>query len=60
MELRIPGPTPLPAKVRQALAGEMVGHRSAEFGALLREITAELRQWFQTEEDVLLLTASGT
>lgn len=60
MELRIPGPTPLPAKVRQALAGEMIGHRSAEFGALLREITAGLRQWFQTEENVLVLTASGT
>ncbi|MCG2769579.1 MAG: alanine--glyoxylate aminotransferase family protein, partial [Anaerolineae bacterium] len=51
---------PLPAKVRQALAGKMIGHRSAEFSALLREITAGLRQWFQTEEDVLVLTASGT
>ena len=60
MELRIPGPTPLPVKVRQALAGEVIGHRGAEFGALLREITAGLRQWFQTEEDVLVLTASGT
>ena len=60
MELRIPGPTPLPPKVRQALAEEVIGHRSAEFGALLREITAGLRQWFQTEQDVLVLTASGT
>ncbi len=60
MELRIPGPTPLPMDVRKALAQEMIGHRSAEFGALLREIRVRLRGWFQTEEDVLVLTASGT
>jgi len=60
MELRVPGPTPLPMDIRKALAGEMIGHRSTEFGALLREITAGLHQWFQTEEDVLVLTGSGT
>ncbi len=58
--LRIPGPTPVPAQVREASAQEMIGHRSAEFSALLDEVSAELRSWFGTKGDVLILTASGT
>lgn len=58
--LRIPGPTPLPPSVRQALSRQMISHRGAEFRILFREVTERLRALFQTEGDVLLLTASGT
>ena len=60
MNLRIPGPTPLPLEVRRALAGEMIDHRGFEFEELLHEVTALLRRFYQTEGDVLVLTASGT
>jgi len=60
MNLRIPGPTPLPQSVRQAQGQEMIDHRGTEFAALLREVTQHLRAFFQTNSDVLVLTASGT
>ena len=59
-ELRIPGPTPLPNEVLQTLSRQMINHRGPEFGNILNEITANLKQLFQTRNDVFLLTASGT
>ena len=60
MQLRIPGPTPLPPAVRDALARDMIDHRGPEFAALLRDVTSRLKPFFQTTNDVLILTASGT
>jgi len=59
-KLRIPGPTPLPNEVLQAMTKQMINHRGEEFKKLLNEITANLKQLFQTKSDVYLLTASGT
>jgi len=58
--LRIPGPTPCPAEVLQAMARQMINHRGPEFGQILNDITAKLKQLFQTKDDVFLLTCSGT
>jgi len=58
--LRIPGPTPCPAEVLQAMARQMINHRGPEFGQILNDITAKLKQLFQTKGDVFLLTCSGT
>jgi aspartate aminotransferase-like enzyme len=58
--LRTPGPTPLPEAVRQAQAQQMVDHRGTEFGEMLAEITAGLRQLIATDGEVLLLTGSGS
>jgi len=58
--LRIPGPTPCPAEVLQAMTRQMINHRGAEFGQILNEVTAKLKQLFQTKGDVFLLTGSGT
>ena len=58
--LRIPGPTPLPAEVLKVMGKQMINHRGAEFGRILNEVTANLKQLFQTKGDVLLLTGSGT
>jgi len=60
MNLRIPGPTPLPPETRGALAQEMIGHRTPEFATLLHEVTQRLKHFFRTVQDVLVLTASGT
>lgn len=58
--LMIPGPTPLPDAVRQALARPPVGHRSPEFRRVLERVLPRLQWIFQTESDVFLYTASGT
>ncbi len=58
--LRIPGPVPVPDRVRRALALPMLSHRGPEFHALLRETTHHLRGVLGTTHDVLLLGASGT
>ncbi len=59
-ELRIPGPTPCPPEVLQAMTKQMINHRGPEFGQTLGDITKKLKQLFQTRNDVFLLTGSGT
>jgi aspartate aminotransferase-like enzyme len=54
-----PGPTPLPPAVGLAQVS-MIHHRSADFGALLGRVLDGLKYVFQTENEVLLFTASGT
>ena len=58
--LRLPGPTPLPSEVLQTLSRQMINHRGSEFGQILNGVTANLKQLFQTKNDVFLLTGSGT
>ncbi|MBI2318107.1 MAG: alanine--glyoxylate aminotransferase family protein [Betaproteobacteria bacterium] len=60
MNLRIPGPTPLPPQVREALQGQMINHRGREFGQMVRAIAEQLKHFFQTENDLVILTGSGT
>jgi aspartate aminotransferase-like enzyme len=58
--LLAPGPTPVPARVRLAMAQPMFHHRTPQFSALFAEVREGLRQLYQTEEDVLVLASSGT
>ena len=58
--LRIPGPTPCPADVLQAMTKQMINHRGEEFRQILTRVTANLKELFQTKGDVFLLTSSGT
>ncbi len=58
--LRIPGPTPCPSEVLQAVSHQMINHRGPEFAGYLKEITTQLKTIFQTENDIFLLTGSGT
>jgi len=60
VQLRIPGPTPLPAAVREASSRQMINHRGPEFRALINRVTAGLKQAFKTDNDLFILTASGT
>ena len=59
-QLRIPGPTPVPDEVLQAMAKQMINHRGPEFVQLLNDVTAKLKQIFQTKNDLLVLTGAGT
>jgi aspartate aminotransferase-like enzyme len=58
--LRVPGPTPIPAVVREAQASAMIDHRGTEFAALQREACEGLAQLIGTQGEVVLLTGSGT
>ena len=59
-QLRVPGPTPLPARVVRAASRPMINHRGPEFAELLSDVTGGLRWALRTENDVLLYPASGT
>ncbi|MBE9112568.1 alanine--glyoxylate aminotransferase family protein [Nodosilinea sp. LEGE 07298] len=58
--LMIPGPTPVPEQVLMAMAKHPMGHRSGEFSAIMGEVTENLKWLHQTQNDVLVLAASGT
>ena len=60
MQLRIPGPTPCPPEILQVLSKQMINHRGKEFASLIQRVTARLKDAFQTKNDVLILTCSGT
>ncbi len=56
----IPGPTPVPEKVLQALGSHPIGHRSKEFQEIVQSTTNNLKWLHQTNNDVLTITGSGT
>jgi len=60
MNLRIPGPTPLPPEVQESLARQMIGHRSKACANIVAEITPSLKEMFGTAADMFILTSSGT
>jgi aspartate aminotransferase-like enzyme len=59
-QLRIPGPTPLPPEVLQSMTKQMINHRGGEFHKIMTDVTNKLKVIFQTKNDVLILTSSGT
>ena len=58
--LRIPGPTPCPPETLEELSRQMINHRGPEFAALQTRIMERLKQFFRTENEVYVFTASGT
>jgi aspartate aminotransferase-like enzyme len=60
MNLRIPGPTPLPPDVLSSQTKQMINHRGPEFGETIARITDELKHFYQTRNDLFILTGSGT
>jgi aspartate aminotransferase-like enzyme len=60
VNLRIPGPTPCPDDILQAMSRQMINHRGPEFKEMLERITAGLKRMFLTQNDVLTLTSAGT
>ncbi len=59
-QLRIPGPTPCPPEVLQAMSKQMINHRGEEFQAMMADVTQKLKQLFQTKNDLFILTGAGT
>lgn len=59
-QLRVPGPAPVPERVVRAASAPMINHRGAEFAELISDVTQGLKDVFQTQNEMLILTASGT
>ena len=59
-QLMAPGPTPVPPNVLLAMAQPMIHHRTPEYDALFSEIRAGLKRLFQTKQEVIPFTSSGT
>lgn len=58
--LRTPGPIPVPQDMVEAMSQPMINHRGPEFRQIILEVTQDLKQVFMTQNDLLILTASGT
>lgn len=55
-----PGPTPIPPEALLSMASPIDYHRSAEAVKLIKDVLEKLKAVFQTQNDVMLLTSSGT
>jgi aspartate aminotransferase-like enzyme len=55
-----PGPTMLPAEILLKMAEPIMHHREPEFSQILGEIRENLKYLFQTKQEVLTFTSSGT
>jgi aspartate aminotransferase-like enzyme len=55
-----PGPTPLLPAAQFAMAAADIHHRTPEFRALYLKVLAQLKVFVGTQNDVLLLSSSGT
>lgn len=58
--LLTPGPTPVPPEVAQAESKPILHHRTSEFGKIFVEVIEGMKYVFQTKNDVLMITGSGT
>jgi len=58
--LMIPGPVKVAPRVLRAMSRPMISHRSAEFGAIYDDCRALLGQFFETRNEVVIMTGSGT
>ena len=58
--LLIPGPTPVPVRVLAAMGKQMINHRGPSFSSIIKEIVEGVKWAYQTKNDVITLTTSGT
>ena len=58
--LRLPGPTPVPDDVVEAMSQPMIDHRGVAFKEMLLRMTDNLKRAFATDDSVYLLSSSGT
>lgn len=58
--LMLPGPTPLPPEVQQALLKPMCNHRSEAWKEVVYDVEAHLQWFHETQNRVLVFAGSGT
>lgn len=58
--LMLPGPVPMPERVRYAMLRQAINHRSAEFGVAYADCVRVLKTIFGTTNDLFVISGSGT
>jgi aspartate aminotransferase-like enzyme len=58
--LMIPGPVKVPQRVLRAMAKPMISHRSADFEKIYEDCRSRLKDLFDTKNEVVVLSGSGT
>ncbi|MFY0613766.1 MAG: aminotransferase class V-fold PLP-dependent enzyme [Hyphomicrobiaceae bacterium] len=58
--LQIPGPSPVPDRILQAMAMPVLDHRGPEFQKLGHRVLSGIKTIFKTEQPVIIYPASGT
>lgn len=56
----LPGPTNVPNRVMRAMLAPMINHRSDDFVELYTDVVDKTQQVFETKNDIVALSASGT
>ena len=58
--LLVPGPTPVPERVLNAMNVPMINHRGVAYEGLFKSVVQDLKKVFNTQADILLYPAAGT
>ena len=58
--LMIPGPVKVAPRVLRALSRPMISHRSGDFSAIYSDCCQHLKQFFETKNEIVVMTGSGT
>ncbi len=56
----LPGPTNVPNRVMRAMLAPIINHRSDDFVELYTDVIEKTQQVFETKNDIVALSASGT
>ena len=56
----LPGPTNVPDRVMRAMLAPIINHRSDDFVELYTDVIEKTQQVFETQNDIVALSASGT
>ena len=56
----LPGPTNVSNRVMNAMLAPIINHRSDNFRTLYKDIIEKTQKVFLTNNDIILLTTSGT
>jgi aspartate aminotransferase-like enzyme len=56
----LPGSTNVPNRVMNAMLAPIINHRSDDFRVLYKDIIEKTQKVFETDNDIVLLTTSGT
>lgn len=60
MLLMIPGPVQVHERIIRAMCRQMIGHRSAEFGAIMKFCAEVMKEVFETKGEIFFISGSGT
>lgn len=58
--LQIPGPTPIPERVIQAMSRQILDHRGPDFQKLGKRVLSGVKSLFKTQGHVIIYPSSGT